>query len=80
MLPDRSFRLFHLTPEPLNSEIQPSAMAAGKDRGQREETINHSISLSVNETGKKQHLISSSGAEQKGTRPGTHSYYAGQMA
>lgn len=55
-------------------------MAAGKDKGQREETIKHSISLSMNETEKKHHLIPSSGIEQKGTRPGIHSYYAGQMA
>lgn len=68
----------HLTHEPLTSEIQPSPMAVGKDTGQSEETIKHFISLSMNETEKKHHLIPSSGIEQKGSRPGTH--YAGQMA
>lgn len=53
-------------------------MAVGKDTGQSEETIKHFISLSMNETEKKHHLIPSSGIEQKATRSGTH--YAGQMA
>jgi len=50
VLPHRSFRLSHLTHESLTSEIQPSPMAAGKDGGQRDETVQHSVSLTMNET------------------------------
>lgn len=48
MLPYISFRLSLLTVESLTSEH--SQMAGGKVREQREETIKHSISPSINKT------------------------------